>query len=342
MKPKQILILGIILGILAAAVLTRHLLRARSGASITSGSAEIAASFDPETAERILISRGMQPAVELFKEAGTWKVRSLWNASADTRKVMALLRGMSALRGELRATGKALFPDFGIGDKEAFLLKCLGPADQVLLDLRVGIKRAGDGYFVRQSSGQGVFLVETDMASLLGVPAGLEEGVPLNDAWADLSLFRFDPEKVTKIMLYQMKGETKNRVLGLLKETDPSDPLKGSWSYLREGTPLTLDPEKVLKYVATLLSIQAQKVVTPEGQDYGLATPAWQLGVSEGNRKILLNIGAKAAKEELYYVKRVSDPVIFALSAGYFKDLIKDDTDFFVDVPEEAGVSKKS
>jgi len=309
---------------------------------MTSGIAEIAASFDPEKAERILISRGAQPAVELFKAAGAWKVRSLWNASADTRKVTALLREVSALRGELRANGKALFPDFGIGDKEAFSLKCLGPADQVLLDLRVGIKRAGDGCFVRQSRGQDVFLVETDMASLLGVPGGLEEGVPLNDAWADLGLFRFDPEKVTKIMLYQMKGEEKNRVLGLSREIDPNDPLKSSWKYLREGMTSTLDPEKVLKYVATLLSIQAQKVVTPEGQDYGLAKPAWQLGVSEGSKKILLNIGAKAAQEELYYVKRASDPVVFALSAGYFKDLIKDDTDFFVDVPEAAGVSKKS
>lgn len=344
MKPKQIVILCVILGILAAAVLVRHLLRAASDASSAQGSALVIAAFDPEKTERIVIAHGVKaPTVELLKEAGVWKVQSLWNSRADSMKVGELLRKISALHGELRASGKKLFPDFGIDEAQAFSLRCFGPGNTALLDLRVGVTQAGpDGYFVRQGSGEDIFLVNLDMPAVLGVPAGLEDGMPLSDVWADLGLFNFDPEKVTKITLYQIKGDAKNMALGLVLETDPQDPLKSSWKFLRKEMTSTLDPEKVLKYVATLLSIKAQKVVAPGATEYGLEKPSWQLAVTEGNKKVLLNVGAEAAKEGLYYVKLSSDPSIFALSGGYFNDLNKDDTHFVMDAAQPAKAPQKS
>ena len=128
--------------------------------------------------------------------------------------------------------------------------------------------------------------------------------------------------------------------LGLVRETDPKEPSKNSWKFMRKDMTSPVDPGKVLKFIATLASIKAQKVVDPSGKDYGLEKPVWQLGVTEGDKKTLLSAGPKAAKEELYYVKNSSENTLFSLSAGYFDDLNSDDTRF-VKESAPAGVTEK-
>jgi hypothetical protein len=103
-----------------------------------------------------------------------------------------------------------------------------------------------------------------------------------------------------------------------------------------------VDAGKVLKFIAVLGSIKAQKVVDPAGRGYGLEKPVWQLGVSEGDRKVLLNGGAKNAKEEVCYVKPVGGSTVFALESSYFEDLDTDDTRFVKDVTPSAEEKKVS
>jgi hypothetical protein len=279
--------------------------------------------------------------VELKKEQGSWRVKSLWDAKAAPAVVEALIQKLHSVRGEFRCTGKKLFPDFDIQDADAFSIKFLDARNVPLADLRLGKKRAGEeGYFLRKAAGEDVYLVELNMAELLGIHTDFNEGAPLSSAWADFGLFNLDPEKVTKITLYHVEKGERTMALGLARMADPKDPTKSIWKFLRKDMTLSVDPEKALKFIATLISVKAQKVADPAGKGYGLEEPVWQLTVSEGDKQTTLDAGPKTEKEDLYYIKISSGDSVFALSSGYFDDLNVDDTHFVKDA-SLSGESKK-
>lgn len=343
MTKRQIILLGVILVILALGILVKSWSRSMSDAAGSSqGKGVAVVPFDPAKVERILIGRGLQtPPIELAKENGAWKLKSLWNAKADPVKVENLIQRIGSAQGELRGTGKNLFRDFGIGDEDSFSIKFLGAGNAPFADLRVGTKSAGpDGYFIRKVSSADVYLVDLNMAELLGIYTAFDVAKPSSAFWADLSFFNLDPERVTKITVYHFKGDEKTLVLGLARGANPKDPLKSFWKFLRKDMTSPLDPEKVVRFIATLTSIKAQKVVNPDGKGYGLEKPVWQLAVAEGVKKTILNAGPKDAKEGLYYVKAPSSPSVFSLNATYFDDLNVDDTNFVKDVPAAAEPKK--
>ena len=345
MKPKQIIVLGVIFGILVLGILLKSWVRSVSDhAGAARGERMAFAEFAPAKLERILIGRGSQsPTVELTKENGVWKIKSLWNAKADPGKLEKFIQKLCSVQGELRSSGKKLFADFGIQDAKAFSIKLLGAGNVPLQDLRVGTKQAGENsFFIRKAASEDVYLVDVNLAELLGIYAAFEEAIPASAFWADLDLFNLDPEKVTKITLYRIQNEEKTMVLGLERVTDPKDSLKISWKFLRKDMTSSPDPDKVLKLIAAMNSIRAEKVVDPGGKGYGLGKPVWQLAVTEGNKKTLLSAGPKAAKENLYYVKTSSAKSIFSLGSGYFDDLNVDDTHFVKDVPPAALPKEKA
>lgn len=336
MKPKQILILGTILGVLALGILLKSWVRAiREGEGLSRHKSTALAVPDPAKIERILIGRGSEAAlVELANENGIWRIKSLWDAQADPAKMGLLVRKLGSLSGELRGTGKDLFGDFGIGDTDSFSIKCLGTEGVTLLDLRLGTKQAGgEGCFIRETVAENVYWVDLDPAELLGTYADLGTAKPSSDAWADLRLFSLDPEKVTGIEVDLFQGDKKTRVAGLARETDPKDPLKIFWKFLRPEMTLSLDPDKVVKFLATLNSVRAEKVVDPEGKDYGLEKPVWKLAVTEEGKEKSLISGPKNADEKRYYVKTSPGVSIFSLTGSFFDDLNVDDTSFVKETP---------
>lgn len=352
MKPRQIIILTIILGLLALGILLKSWHRAViDGPASAQTLATAIADFDPAKVERILIAHGTQAVpVDLVREKGTWIVKSLWNAKADPVKVEALMQALASAQGEFRGSGEKLYPDFGIQDKDAFSIKFLAAGDTALADLRLGTKRASEeGYFIRRAGGPDIYLVALNMAELLGIHTDFDTTAPLSSVWADFRLCDIDPEKVTKLTVFHLKGNEKTLVLGLSREADPQDPARNIWKFLRKDMTSPVDPEKVLKFIATLMSVRFQKVVDPGGQGYGLEPPAWQLAVTEevgsadgkkGSKKILLSAGPKAEKEDLYYVKTSTSTSIFSLKAGYFDDLNVDDTHFVKEVAPVAAPEK--
>ena len=334
MKPKQILILGVILGVLALGILLKAWVRSAGEGSVSDTRAvSVLPDFDPVKVERILIARGSQVApVELANENGAWKVKSLWNAPANSVKVENLIRQLPSIHGELRATGKELLKDFGIEDADSFSIRLLGNGDKPLADLRVGTKKSGAaGSFVRKAGGSDVYGVDMDLADALGIYTGFETAKPKGDVWADLSLFRLDPEKVTRIELYLSKGDENTRVLGLAREVDPKDPGKSSWKYLREEMRLPVDPDKIMRFIATMNSVRAEKVVDPSGRGYGLEKPVWRLGVTEDGKEKVLGAGPKNTAENRCYVRGLAGASVFSLAGAYFEDLNKDDTNFVKD-----------
>ncbi|MBI4711089.1 MAG: DUF4340 domain-containing protein, partial [Candidatus Omnitrophica bacterium] len=301
MKQKQIIILSVILGILVLGILLKSWVRSRGDHAGTVQSGGVAlAKFDPMKLEKILISRGSQaPSVDLAKENGVWKVKNLWNAKADPVKVENLIQKLHSARGELRSSGKKFFPDYGIQDEEAFSIKFFSTGHASPQDFRIGINQAGESaFFIREATREDVYLVEVNVAELLGIYSASDEATSEGLFWADLALFNVDPERITKISLYLLKGEEKTMVAGLEREVDPKDPLKSSWKFLRKGMHSSPDPDKVLKFIAAMNSIRAQQVVDPGGKGYGLEQPVWQLAITEDGQKTILNAGPKDEKKK--------------------------------------------
>jgi hypothetical protein len=343
MKLKQIIILSIIFGALAVGIFLKSWIRsARDSAGTTRGDV-LLSEFDPVKLERILISRGSRvPAVELARENGVWKVKSLWNASADSGKVEKFIQKLRSARGELRASEKKFFADFGIQDADAFSIKFFGTGNVLLQDLLLGTKQAGESaYFMRKATSENTYLVGVNMAELLGIYTDLNEATPASLFWADLDLFNLDPEKVTKITIYLLSGEEKTMITGLERKVDPADPLKSSWKFLRKDMASALDPDKVLKFIAVMKSVRAEKVLDPDGKEYGLEKPVWQLAVTEDGKKKILNAGPKNEKEGFFCVKRSGDPTIFGLNISFFNDLNVDDTHFVKEIPSVAAPEKE-
>jgi hypothetical protein len=371
MKTKQIIILSVIFGVLALGILLKSWIRSAGDKKAAMQENSVAlAEFDPLKLERVLISRGSQASsVELVKENSVWKVKSLWNAKADSVKVEKLIQKLHSARGELRVSGKRFFPDFGIQDEDAFSIKLFGAGDALLQDFRVGTKQAGESaFFIRKAASEKVYLVDVNMAELLGIYSASNGAASKSDFWADLSLFNLNPEKAAKITLYLLKGEEKTRVMGLEREADAKDPLKSSWKFMHKATRALPDPDKVLKFIAAMNSLRAQKAVDPGGKEYDFEKPVWQLSVTEdgppakqdearlsinpsesgrgspsatrpssqGGKKTLLNAGPKDEKKELCYVNRLGDPSVFELNLSFFNDLNVDDTHFFKDAPPAA------
>ncbi len=345
MDKKKILILGIILGVLAFGILVKSWVRSTQDTALPAqGEGVVLAEFDPSKIERILIERPRiqadltQPSTdqdlqtvsaELVKEKGVWKVKSLWSVPADPAKIEGFLKKLHTVRGELRGTGKELFPDFGIDEKEAFSMKLFESKENPTFEILIGTKQAGStGFFIRRPSSEEVYLVDLDMVEILGMNDDAEPAVPSSGFWADLRLFKLDSEKVTRITVFQMKKDTKFMVAGLERKIDPKDPAQSSWKFLSKEMTFPLDPAKVSRFIAVMNSLRAEKVMDPLGKEYGLEKPFWQLAVTEGTKKTILNAGVEDEKEGRRFVSRAGDPTIFALQSPFFEDLSVDDTHF--------------
>lgn len=341
MDKKKILILSVILAVLAVGILLKSWMRsAEDAASSVRVENALLSDFDLSKIERIVIgrplplTRGRRPEspTELVKEKGVWKVKSLWNVAADPGKVERFLQKFRTLRGELRGKGAKLFPDFGVQETEALSIKFFGPHETLRSDLWVGTKQAGEnGFFIRRASSDEVYLVELNTAEILGISDLFDKAASSGDTWADLNLFKLEPEKVTRITVYQLKEDQKNMVTGLECSVDPKDRSRRVWKFLRKEMTLPLDPIKVSKFIATMNGLRAEKAVDPLGKGYGLEKPVWQLAVTEGAKKTILNAGPKDEKDSRYYLSRSIDSSIFALQSDLFQDLSVDDTDFIKD-----------
>ena len=72
----------------------------------------------------------------------------------------------------------------------------------------------------------------------------------------------------------------------------------------------------------------------PSGKDYGLDAPVLEIAVTEKDRgEVRVSVGAKDAKEDVYFVKASNRPEVFKLSANDFQDLDMKDEQLLKQVP---------
>lgn len=344
MKQKQIIVLALILSALFLAVLTKSIIQNWKYQETGGPQVYGALSFElqPKAVEKILIGRGeKKQSVSLVKTGGIWKVENLWDAAASTEKIDFLIKKMQEAKGELRGARKILFKDFGIEDGDAFFLKFIGSSGRPVLDLRIGIQTPGaGGCFLREAGSDEVYFADISVSELLGLYTALNEAEPRADFWADLTLFRLRPDRVASVAV--RKGT--NTVLEVRRENTGEDLSKNPWSFVKAADPQKgPDPEKVLRFLAVLNSVQAQTVVDPAGKDYGLEAPFLEIRVTEkDSQEVQTIIGPQRPKEEFCFVKISGRPEIFKLKAHYLQDLEMTDEKLVKETPASSNPPKTS
>ncbi len=332
MKKKQIIILGMILGVLLAGTALKILVRKSDSRTMREAQlfGDTAFHFEPGAVERILLGNGTKTSVELVKVNGRWEVESRWRVAAMEGKVINFLEKIRGIRWELRAKGENFLPDFGISDEEAYFIRLMGAGKTPLPDLMVGTKPAGSsGHFLRRASSDEIYFTDTNMAELFGILRGFPGPVPSGDYWADLALFNINIDRVLSVVAERFtEGKERVPVLGIRRESIGSDPSKNPWHFTRgENVAKTVDPEKALKLFVMLDSIRGRTVLDPNGNDYGLDAPVLEIAVLEKDRpEVRVTVSPKNAEGDAYFVKFSNRQQVFKLSANDFQDMdIKDE-----------------
>ena len=360
MNKKQIIILGVILGVLLIGILTKTWVRSADPTVAKEVYSSLSFGFDPAKLEKVLIGRGSKAApVELVRKNGRGEIENLWNAAADQGKVDSLFEAVRNARGELRSTDSSVLSDFGIGDPDAISLKLTGADNAALLDLKIGTKKAGqDGFFVRKSGTPEVYFVDVPFDRLFGIFTSIAEAELSADFWADLKLFTLDPEKVKKIVIVRLKDGAAGKVAGVERLAQKDAPPEGGWKLVGPQKAMPVDPDKVLRFIVTLNSVRAKGVADPAGKSYGLEKPVWRLSViegappekkdplrqgsseasearpsSQGGKTIILEAGPKDKQENVYFIKLRDVPQVFRLEGSFFEDLDISDDQFLKELP---------
>ena len=319
-------------------------------------------SFDAAAVQKIDISKPKaatagagkkeEEYVELVKKNDIWKVSGLFNARADEDKIEKFLKELREAKGELRAKDKALFPDFGIGDNEAYRIVLTGGANAgeagrlPLLDLRIGTKKADyRSLFVRKEGSDPIYVTDANLFGEMGLYGDPKTESLNQDYWPSTSLVEVDSDKVTKLETRRFKDGEEVLTTSVIKEAfgarssssgegPGTEGVQKKWKYTREDRPFAIDAEKIKNHLDSLKTWRAQKVLNPKEKDYGLAKPAWRMNIlMEDGKEIAVSAGGADEDTKAYDMQVSGEPVVFQLTYYYFENMDVDDSRFFVDNP---------
>lgn len=334
MKPKHIIILTVILVLLAAGVVFKQFQKPPELA--TEEFTPLDLSFDPAQVAKIELTKGKEEkAVELAKENDVWKAVNFFGVRAETSKIDEFLKALREAKGELRAKDKSLFKDFGLGEEQAFRLAFSDSQGKSILTLFLGSKKPSyDSCFVRKDGSDLVYLSDGNFFGKLGLYGDPANESPKKDFWASLSLIHFKTDEISRIEARRFPGDKELLAAGVLRETDPNDPAKKKWKYVRPEVPFGLDAEKIKQFLNSIPNWKANKVLDPKAQDYGFVKPRWQmkLGIETGG-EVVLTAGNEDSSTKASFIQVSNAPVVFELPSYYFTNFDIDDSKFFIDNP---------
>ena len=324
MKPKQLLILGIILLILILGVCVKEI---QTPPELTEDVyASLKLDLDPASVLQIEIQkRKAENSLKILRGNDGWRIPALWNARADGKKIQEFLVKVAALKGELRTGDAALLEDFGIRDEEAYKIYFKDGQGAVKQTLLAGIKRPGpESVFLRRQDSADVFLADTDLFSEIGIYGDPAAKEPPADFWADLNLVPFPSAEIEGIQIIRFDGGKETVAAHITRVSG------GDWKFADTAVAETLDPVKVQEYLASLSSWRAQKVLDPAGTNYGLDKATWKMNLQlAGGKTVTLVRGAEDAVTKDFFMQISGEPVIFLASQYYLEEIDAANDRFF-------------
>lgn len=335
MKIKHLIIFGVLLLLLVAAVVLKHFQKPPELA--TEDFVPLHFSLDAAQVAKIEIGKGKDPKiVELAKnETGAWILPTFFKARADEKKIQNLFKAIREATGELRAKDKALFPDFGLADDTAFRINFLGPKDQPIFILFLGTKVTHyAASFIRKAGADQVFYTEADLYAKIGLYEDPEKTLPQNDFWAGLIPVTPQLDMTDEILAKRFTGGKEIITSHVRREVVPGDLSKKIWKYQRPGVPFALDADKIKQYLKSFETRTATKALDPKAKDYGFSKPKWQMKLHQDNgQEILITAGGDESDKNAVFLQVSNEPVVYQISNYQYDGLNIDDSNFFVANP---------
>jgi|GEM_PF-2240150 len=335
MKPKHLVIFGVLLALLVVAVVFK--MQQKPAELTTEEYIPLNLSFDAAKVATIEIGKGKDlKIVEIKKDqAGGWVLPTFFDSKADEKKIQGLFKAILEARGELRAKDKALLTDFGLSEDAAYRIGFLDVSGKPVFTLLVGSKRPrGAAVFVSKKGSDQVFYTEADLLGLIGIYDDPEKASLQSDPWASLILAEPQVDLTDELVIKRFDKGREMVSSHVRREIDPNDPAKKWWKYERPGVPFTPDAAKIKEFFKIFEARPAFKVLDPKAKEYGFSAPKWQMKLHQENgEEILITAGNDDPETQGIFMQVSNKPVVFVFPKYYFSNIDVDDSQFFAENP---------
>ena len=303
LKPRQLVILAVVVAALAAISLLQRTSHQRSTGR-PSSAVLLDGTWTRDDLDRITLGYGDEPeAVVLQRTPAGWVVATAWQAAASTQKLDALLKTLSGFKGEFRSAGAAVLADYGLAPAGAVTVRAVDGEGRQVIALDVGNQAAGgQGQFLRVPGSDAFHVGGASVLSALGLYGGPAR--PESRHFLELQAVQEDRNSVDRIVLQDEHG---TRTLAKIFATVPAaagdstaaapeiDRLTWEWE-LAGPPPQPLAKTRCDGVLGAITSLRAVDVDDPAAPaaDYGLAEPARRaVLVFADGRELMLAFGAE-------------------------------------------------
>jgi len=274
------------------------------------------------------------------KDGGDWLITSQWNLGADRQKIENLMKDISNLKGELRSRSEELFSDYGISIDKAFSIDFVDKDGVSKQKIFVGTEKAGgEKSFLRKGDSSDVYIVDKDIYYMFGMYGKAEDSVLNADMWVDLSIAKYDPEKIDSIRITRQEEGLKTVTVDVKRELDENKNLK-QWVSQGEGAVFNIDAAKIKDYLNRIITTRAAKAVDPAAVDYGFASPFLTINFASEGAPIDLIVGKEENENTNDRYIKAPEGRVYLLKRYGINNIDIDISRFFIDNPLEINKDK--
>ncbi len=338
MKPKQLILLLIILVLLGGLILLKTVHRSRSIEKEVETKLNLVT--DPAKVQKVEFSKDEKNKIELVRQGGDWRIPGLWNAKADSAKVNHLFDFLSSADGELRANNADVLADFNALDKDCFSLVLMDGSKELLhLFLSAKLPEHG-GTFMRLKGSNSIYLLTENLFNLMGFFGDPKTIEIKADSWADLSFFSIDASKIKLFIAKQFDQGKEKEILHLERKAEEANSGKEErWLLVGEPVPFGVGLEKVYRFFEQLKSAYASKLMDPGG-NYGFDTLDAEMDVTLlDNSQKAFKVKHVKEKDSEHYLIQTDDKSIFFIPQNIYHLFQAGPIDFLTATPISEKVS---
>ncbi|GEM_PF-1090295 len=324
MKPRQTLILGIVVALLIIGILSYHKLYIPYKEK--SEQVQAFPEFSPDMAARIEICRGEYKA-ELVKRDGQWIVATEGDYPADEEGInegLDMVKGLPAT--ELISRNPEQRDRFELTDEKGVRVKILSSDSRPIAEFLIGKQgSAYNSYYFRKAGEDNIYLAYEDLLDTFNRE---------HDTWRDRSIFDFEKEEAREISIQSEQGE-----IILTKNLE-----KDTWELLEGENRIQAKKWTVDDMVSTLSRLKTQEFSELKDlKKIGLHDPKKRITVklADGSEPGLLFGDEKESSSQIY-VKKADSPTIFLIGKYQMNKFFKKRDELIEDKKQEGKKEKES
>lgn len=355
MKQKQILILTGLFLLLFLGVIVQKLNSPKEWAASLYHPLDF--QFEPSDIREIRFQKGADAVtdrVTLQHDGRVWRIRELWGAKADPKRISSFLSDLGTAGGELRSSEAELLKDFLLEEGQAVEVFLADEKGQTAARFYLSPKRPdAESSFVRLFDSTDVFYVNRDLLRFLSKDAGKTDQPLSAAAWADYAILSdLDTEQVQAVQIIRREGEAAFLLSHVERKTEGKD----GWRYVerdfpspltasrtipsseptapRRELPFPIDPAKVAMFLDDLKHVRAENILDPELRDEKMNVIVAEIHLISGdNSRQVIRFSAPAEDGYTRFLTVEGRTGFYEISNYAAGDLLRDDSRFFKENP---------